>query len=116
MHYRTLKIDDKTYKYNVGKKFTKVIDENSNVTVYQNEEIGNKQFSPHGRSWPCSTCSVTPKNIRNAILGLGVPTKQCCHGTITNELVFSPYESEINGKKKPMINCDQCIENNEAMI
>lgn len=93
MGYRTLKIGEQTYKYTIGKKFTKVVDFGS----IENHKIGNRIAGTE-------QYVVKPKNVRNWILGLPVPEFARKDGSMTTELAVDPFHDEICGKIVLVVN------------
>jgi hypothetical protein len=119
MAYRKINVNDVDYEYVIGKKFTKVKLNGKAFKIFENEKIGNELF--YGGCWGSGhfykmgpgigIFVVTPINVKNALLGIDIPSFQCQHGTSTTGLTINPFDREIYGKTRYMIACPTCYEN-----
>lgn len=108
MSYRKITVDDKQYEYVIGKKFLKV----KGLGIFDVSLFGNKIISLK------DTYRVTPAIVARVIRGDLTPTVFHCdnHGVETTELVYAPYDQEIYGKFHHMMNCPECVYQNEMDI
>lgn len=100
MSYRKITVNEQEYQYSIGKSHTKV----KGFKVFENRMIGD----------PISGTSdyvVTPYNVANAIKGIYQPrvVDKCSHGTVTHETTIDPFDAEIYGEQREMINCPKCV-------
>lgn len=97
MSYRKIKVNEKEYRYTIGRQFTKILD----VGLFQNHEYGQ----PTDRD----LFIVTPYHVRTMILGKPAPKIFTCrHGTVTQKLTYDPFDSEIYGKHTLVMKCKEC--------
>lgn len=98
MSYRKITVEDKTYEYVIGKKFTKVKLEGKSFGLYSNDEYGNQVVKPWGYSDDKFNITndfiVTPLNVKHMILGLTRPSFETREGK-TFYFMINPFESEI---------------------
>jgi hypothetical protein len=100
MHYRNITVGEKTYQYNIGKKFVKIKD-HSTVPI---EKIGNRVDD--------ITCEfmVTPHDIKRYIqTGKKQDLKCVVCGTKNKvDLHPNPYYEHHVGKTRYAAYCDGC--------
>lgn len=120
MSYRKLTIDDGVkYDYVIGKTFTKVKRDGKSYMIFENSKIGNPCMGPgYGMTFVLTgNFVITPQNVRNAILGEGIPTNFCeYHNVRTTGMHVDPFENESYGNTLYVPNCPTCYENSAADI
>lgn len=89
MSYRNITVDDKTYKFSVGKTHTKIQGHGHNINI-ANDQIGQPTVGLKCRYY------IPVKNIatfiKQGFKGI-VRQEHCCsqHVTITDEVTYDPY-------------------------
>lgn len=127
MTYRNIMVDGQTYKYVIGKKFTKVVD----VGHVLNADLGAPIGTPYNMMsevWRAkfsfeeyqkvARFMVRPADIRRYILAGGEADPRFHNGPhvcssckqIKDDAVLraDPYDSEIYGKHHYAYTCDAC--------
>lgn len=140
MSYRNITVDGTTYKYTIGKKFTKV----NGIGAILNSELGamisqygtrQKAYSETGELMPWEDYikgawyRVTPADVRRMIIGNGTVdpyfydgpdngphTCGCGETGYDVALRTWPYDVEIEGKSHYAYICDDCAERNAGDI
>jgi hypothetical protein len=103
MSYRNIEVNGQTFKYSVGRSHVKISGDGFS-RVYTKAEIG--QPIAHRDDHV-----VTPRNIRDVIIGKPGPRTFVCdkHGTETVEVDFDPLSAEIDRKMVIVPACDECL-------
>jgi hypothetical protein len=104
MGYRTLTVNVKDYQYTTGRKNTKIV----GVGIFENKDYGSL-FAGCGKS---EIAVITPKHVRNMILGIKEPVVYHCkrHNHSTTRLATNPFAAEIYGKTILVKDCPKCLE------
>jgi hypothetical protein len=103
MSYRKIEVNGKTYEYVVGRSHVKIRGPNFSK-VLTKAEVGQ----PIGKD----RYVVSPANIRNVVLGRPGTVEFVCtdHDVATTGLDYDPYDLEIYGKKRLMMDCGRCLD------
>jgi len=103
MSYRTIDVDGKTFKYTIGRSHVKIVGDGYS-RLFTKAEIGQPVACRDSHV-------VTPRNIRDAILGNPVRTFVCeQHETETSVVDFDPYAAEIQRKSVVVPACKGCLD------
>ncbi len=104
MSYRSIEVDGKSYRYSIGRSHVKIAGEGFSK-VFTKAEIGQPIAYREDHV-------VTPRNIRDAILGTPGPRTFACekHGTETVEVDFDPLAAELDRKKIVVPACGRCLD------
>jgi hypothetical protein len=104
MSYRNIEVNGKTFKYTIGRTHVKIVGDGFSK-LFTKAEIG--QPISHRDNHV-----VTPRNIRDAILGNPGPRTFVCerHGTETAHVDFDPFAAEIEGKSVILPACEKCLD------
>lgn len=101
-HYRTLTVDDKEYKYNIGKRFVAIRSDNLSKDVLR-EDIGILY---------CDYIVTTPKMVADYIRGVKGKMEDyfpsCSCENVSKHLSVNPFQSEIYNRKIYIVICDDC--------
>lgn len=101
-HYRKMTVDDKEYRFNIGKKFVEIRDDvEKSKTLVPKVGIGIKSIY---NEW-----IVKPKMIADYIRNGKV-------ASVDKTLCVKPYESEIEGKHEYVYWCSNCYDANADNI
>lgn len=102
MSYRNIEVNGKTFKYTIGRSHVKIVGDGYS-RLFTKAEIG--QPVAHRDSHV-----VTPRNIRDAILGRPLRVFVCeRHETETVEVDFDPFAAEIDRKSILVPRCQKCL-------
>ena len=104
MSYRNIEVNGKTFKYSIGRSHVKITGDGFSK-VYTKAEIGQPIAFRDDHV-------VTPRNVRDAILGKPGPSVFGCaeHLHFTTAVNFNPYAEEIYHKKILMPDCPRCLD------
>lgn len=103
MSYRNLEVNGKTFRYIIGRSHVKITGDGFSK-VFTKAEIGQPIAFRDDHV-------VTPRNVRDAILGRPLRTFVCeRHGTETTEVDFDPYAGEIQRKSLIAPACGRCLD------
>ena len=109
-HYRKMTVDDKDYRFNIGKKFVEIRDDvEKSKTLVPKTGIGIKSIY---NEW-----IVKPKMIADYIRNGKVTSVEnyfetCSCTGVDKTLGVKPYESEIEGKHEYVYWCEDCYDAN----
>ncbi|MCS4089978.1 hypothetical protein [Rhizobium sp. BK176] len=103
MSYRKIEVNGTTYEYVVGRSHVKIRGPNFSKVLTKAEvgqPIGDDRYV------------VSPANIKNIVLGRPGAQIFVCrnHGAATTTLSYDPYDLEIYGKKRLMMDCGRCLD------
>lgn len=103
MSYRKIEVDGKSYRYSIGRSHVKITGDGFS-RVFKKAEIGQPIAYRDDHV-------VTPRNIRDAILGRSLRTFVCeRHGTETVEVDFDPLSAELDRKSVIVPACTGCLD------
>ena len=118
MAYRNITVNDKTYQYVIGKKFTKVVGIGSVTNSLIGLEV-ERVYEINGKKYGRDRWLVTPAFIKKFILANGVidstfhdDTPECGCGRKDNtvELRANPFQYEIHDRLCYSFMCDKCYQ------
>ena len=106
-HYRNITVDDKDYRFNIGKKFI-------DIRTGKGKEIVSK--SEIGFANKYNEYIVTPKMIADYIRGHTRPIdtyfETCSCKDVSKSLGVKPFDNEIKDKKLYVYWCENCYDRN----